>query len=176
MNWLDITLIVILFVALVMGIVRGLVRQVIGIAAVIAGLVLAVLYYRGVGRALDSFIHNSLFSDFLGFILVFGAVVAAGSVLGYLLTKAMKGPLALVNRLSGGAFGFIKGVLICGVLVFALTTFQVARPALATSRLAPVCFSITRAAVNLIPKEVRDKFESSYKEIRKGGGGHGKKI
>lgn len=176
MNWLDITLIIILFVALVMGIVRGLVRQVIGIIAVIAGLVLAVLYYRSAGGALDHVIHNTLLSDFLGFVLLFAAVAVAGSVTGYLLTKAMKGPLALVNRLTGGAFGFVKGVLICGILVFAMVTFQVGKPALETSRLAPACFAVTRAAVNLIPKEVRDRFESSYREIRKGGGGHGKKI
>ncbi len=176
MNWLDIILLVILILTVIMGILRGLVKQVIGLVAVIAGLVLASLYYEGAAGIFDTFIKNSLLSNFLGFLLIFVVVLVAGAILGHLITKAMKGPLALVNRLFGGVFGVVKGVLICGILVFALFTFQVARPALETSVLAPACLGVTRAAINMIPQDLRAKFESSYKQIRETGGKHGQKI
>jgi membrane protein required for colicin V production len=175
-NWLDIVLLVILILTAIVGIFKGLVKQVIGLAAVIAGLVLASLYYEGAAGIFGTFVKNKLLGNFLGFLLIFVVVLVAGGILGHLITKAMKGPLALANRLFGGIFGAVKGVLICGILVFALFTFQVAKPALETSVLAPVCLGVTRAAINMIPQDLRAKFNSSYKEIREGGGKNGQKI
>jgi len=176
MNWLDIILLVILILTAIVGIFKGLVKQVIGLVAVILGLILASLYYERAAGIFETFIKNILLSNFLGFLLIFVVVLIAGAVIGHLITKVMKGPLALVNRLFGGVFGAVKGVLICGILVFALFSFQVAMPALKTSVLAPVCLKITRAAINLIPQDLRAKFNSSYKQIRDSGGKHGQKI
>ncbi len=176
MNWLDIVLAVLLVTTTVWGLVRGLVRQVVGLIAVVAGLVLAAFNYRAAAAVFRRFMDNDLLANFLGFVAVFTAVLAVGGLVGWLLTKAMKGPLDLVNRLFGGAFGLLKGVLICGILVFALLAFHVERPALEGSRLAPLCFGITRAAVNLIPQDLKEKFDSSYKEIVKRGGKDGQKI
>jgi membrane protein required for colicin V production len=176
MNWLDVVLLVILGLTVVVGFLKGFLKQIIGIAAVIAGLILAAVYYWGIAEVLKTFIRNELVANFLGFVIIFVCVLILGSLAGYLLTKAMKGPLAFVNRLFGGVLGLVKGVLICGVFVFALLVFRVAEGALLESRLAPACYGITRAAVHLIPKELRDRFQSSYQEIRRGGGGHGKKI
>lgn len=176
MNWLDIVLVLILAVTAVVGVFKGLVKQVIGLAAVVAGLVLASLYYDQTAGLFETFLKNRLLSDFLGFLLLFIVVLVAGALLGHLLTKAMAGPLAFANRLIGGVFGFLKAVLVCGVLVFAMVAFGVARPALETSVLAPACLGVTRAVVNLIPRDLRAKFDSSYKEIRDRGGKHGQKI
>jgi membrane protein required for colicin V production len=176
MNWLDMVFIVIMAVTMVIGIVRGLVRQVIGLAAVIVGLVLASLYYKGIAEIFQKFVHDQLVSYFLGFLVIFFAVLAAGALLGYIISKVMKGPLALINRVFGGLFGLVKAVLICGVIVFALTAFGVARPALETSRLAPVCLGIARAAVHIIPRDLKAKFNESYDRIRKSGGKDGQKI
>ncbi len=176
MNWLDIVLVAIMAVTALIGVFKGLVKQVIGLVAVVAGLVLASLYYDQTASLFETFVKNRLLSDFLGFLLLFVVVLVAGAVLGHLVTKAMKGPLAFANRLAGGVFGFLKAVLICGILVFALVSFEVARPALETSALAPACLGVTRAVINLIPQELRAKFNSSYREIRESGGKHGQKI
>ena len=176
MNWLDIILLVILILTAIVGVFKGLVKQVIGLIAVILGLILASLFYEQAAGIFETFIHNVLLCNFLGFLLIFVVVLIAGAVIGHLITKVMKGPLALANRLFGGVFGAVKGVLICGILVFALFSFQVAMPALKTSVLAPVCLKITRAAINLIPQDLRARFNSSYKQIRDSGGKHGQKI
>jgi membrane protein required for colicin V production len=175
-NWLDYLLAAIILVTTILGIIRGLVKQVIGLAAVVAGLILASLYYKNVSGMFGSILHSELATHFLSFLLIFVIVLVAGSLLAWIVTKAMKGPLALVNRVLGGAFGFLKSILICGILVFAMTTFKVGSPALRESALAPVCFALTRAVVNLIPQDLRAKFDSSYKEIRKRGEKHGEKI
>ena len=176
MNWLDFVLLAIIVITAILGLVKGLMKQVIGLAAVIAGLVLASLYYRSAGAIFRAFIHNDLVGNFLGFVAIFVAVLLIGAVLAWLATKAMIGPLAFVNRLLGGAFGLIKSILICGILIFAMTSFEIGRPALRTSVLAPFCLGFTRAAVHLVPQDLRNKFDKSYKEIRKGGGKHGQEI
>ena len=176
MNWLDLVLLAVVVVTAVLGIVKGLVKQVIGLAAVVAGLVLASLYYEEAAAVFGTFVESRLLGHFLGFVLIFAVVLVAGALVGYLVHKAMVGPLALVNRLLGGVFGFVKAVLICGILVFAMVSFEVAKPAVEASVLAPACLGVTRAIVNMIPQDLRAKFNSSYREIRESGGKHGQKI
>ncbi len=176
MNWLDILLVTIMVLTAIVGIFKGFVKQVIGLVAVVAGLVLACFYYERTAAIFETFIHNRLLSNFLGFLLLFVLVLIAGAVIGHLLTKAMKGPLAFANRLFGALFGFVKAVLICGIIVFALVSFEVAKPALETSVVAPACLGVTRAVINMIPQDLRAKFNSSYKRIRESGGKHGQKI
>jgi len=176
MNWLDFVILAIIVVTMIVGIFKGFVRQVIGLAAVVAGLVLAVVYYEQAAGVFMTFVKNRLVSNFLGFLLIFVVVLIAGAVLGHLFTKAMVGPLAVANRLFGAVFGLIKAVLICGILVFALVSFEIARPALETSVLAPACLGVTRAVINLVPKDLRTRFNESYKRIRESGGKHGQEI
>jgi membrane protein required for colicin V production len=176
MNWLDIILLTIMVLTAIVGIFKGLVKQVIGLIAVIAGLLLACLYYEQTALIFEKLVKNQLLSNFLGFLLIFVVVLIAGAILGHLFTKAMKGPLAFANRLFGAVFGFLKAVLICGILVFALVSFEIAKPAVETSVIAPACLGVTRAVINMIPQDLRAKFNESYKRIRESGGKHGQKI
>jgi len=57
-----------------------------------------------------------------------------------------------------------------------MVSFEIAKPAVETSVVAPVCLAVTRAVVNMIPQDLRAKFNSSYKQIRESGGKNGKKI
>ena len=173
---LDVILLVILLVTLVLGLIKGLVRQAIGLAAVVGGLVLAAAYYPGAGAFVHKVISNPVVANFIGFLAVFAAVVAVGSLVGLLVSKLMKGPLNFLDHALGGAFGFFKGVLICGVVVFSLLVFEVRRDALAGSRLAPVCFQVTRAVVRLIPGDLEARFKAAYHGARKGGASHGQEI
>jgi membrane protein required for colicin V production len=173
---LDIILLIILLVTLVLGLIKGLVRQAIGLVAVVGGLVLAAHYYPQAGSVVHKIVSNAVVANFIGFLAVFTAVVAMGSIVGLLVTKLMKGPLNFLDHVLGGVFGLFKGVLICGVVVFSLLVFEVRRDALAGSRLAPICFQVTRAVVRLIPGDLEARFKSAYQGARKGGASHGQKI
>lgn len=181
MNWLDVLILALLVVTLVLGLVKGLVRQIVGLASVIAGLVLAVLYFQEASALFRGIVSSDLLRHFLGFLAVFIAVLAAGSLLGRLLGKAMVGPLKFLNHFAGGALGLVKGVLISGVVVLALLLLDDGRNApirntLMTSRLAPPCYQATRALVLLIPQNLRETFTQSTEKIRRGPGKHGQKI
>jgi len=175
-GWLDIVLAVIMLGTLIAGLIKGLVKEAVGIAAAVAGFILAARWYKPAAAFLDrSFVSPSV-SKFLGFILVFVAVVLVGVLVSAILSKLMVGPLKAVNHLLGGLLGFIEGMLICGALVFALLVFPINKETLAASRLAPYCYGLTKTMIGLIPQELKDRFKSAYSDIMKSEKVDGKKI
>lgn len=175
-GWLDIVLAVILVAMFITGLVRGLIKEVIGVAAIIAGFILAAHYYVYFADLIGRLIHQPTAAKFLGFIIVFLIVVAVGSLIAYLLSKLMKGPLKFMNHLLGGFVGFLEGILICGVLVFGLLVFPMRKEALLDSRLAPYCYGVTKVMIHLIPQDLKDQFRAAYQDIAKGGKKDGQKI
>jgi len=163
-NWLDILLLVIIAITIIIGAVRGFIRQIIGLLAVIAGLVLAIKYYS-YGADIIPFIRNDVLAQLISFFLIFVTVLCIGWVINILLAKAVRGPFKSLNRLLGAGFGLIKGVLICCVVVFGFLIFPVNAKALEESQLTPYCMEIAKAAYNLIPQELKDKFNEAYQEI-----------
>lgn len=181
MNWLDVVILALVVVTLVLGLVKGLVRQIVGLASVIAGLVLAVLYFKPASSLIRGFVSSEILRHFIGFLAVFAAVLAAGSLLGWLLGKAMIGPLKFLNHAAGGVLGVVKGVLISGVVVLALLLLDDGhnapiRNTLMTSRLAPPCYHAVRTLVLMIPEGLREAFTQSTDKIRGGPAEHGQKI
>jgi len=164
-NWIDIVLLVILAVTVLLGVFKGFVKQVIGLLAVLIGLILAVNYYKVGAEFFHTWINNDTLNSFLGFIAIFFIVILMGGVLSFIFMKMMKGPLKLINQLLGGAIGLLKGVLICGVLVFGLFVFPFNKDALHQSLLAPYCVQVTKSIFYLIPEELKIKFNEAYQDL-----------
>ena len=176
MNWIDVILLLILSVTVLLGIVKGFVKQIFGLLAVIIGLILALNCYSQVSWLYRRLVTHVVLSHFLGFITVFFAVLSIGWIVSHLLSKLVRGPLKLLDKVLGGALGLFKGILICGVIVFALLVFPIDKRALKGSQISPVCLMLTRTIVSLIPKELKEKFKEAYKEITKRVGKNGKRI
>ena len=176
MNWLDVILIGILVVTSILGIVKGLVKQVFGLLAVIIGLILALSFYSQVSWLYLRLVSHEVLAHFLGFLTIFLVVLCLGWVSSYVLSKFIKGPLKLLNSVLGGGLGLLKGILICGVVVFALLVFPISKKALKESLISPVCLHMTRAIISLIPRELKEKFKEAYQEITKRVEKDGKKI
>ncbi len=164
MNWLDILLIVILAITVVIGAIRGFLRQVIGIMAVVIGLILSIKYYAQ-GAEIFRFISNQVLANFLGFFLIFIVVLCLGWVINILLAKAVRGPFKSLNHFLGAGLGFVKGLLICGIVVFGFLVFPVNTRALEESQLSPYCIRIAEVAYDFIPQELKDRFSEAYQEI-----------
>ena len=170
LNWVDITMIVVLSLALIIGLIKGFIRQLIGIVAVIAGLVLAIVYYPYAAELYLQFVSRNLLAQFLGFLTILIIVMTVGWLISMILSKVIKGPLRLLNHVIGGALGMMKGVLICGAFIFAMFVFSIRGEALKESVLAPYCIKMTKVAVGLIPQGLKDRFNQSYREIFRSGG------
>ena len=163
-NWFDILLLVIIAVTVIIGAIKGFLRQVIGLLAVILGLILAIKYYSYAGDVF-AFVRNEIIAQLLGFFLIFMTVLCIGWAINILLAKAVRGPFKSMNRLLGAGLGLLKGVIICTVVVFGFLVFPVNAKALENSQLTPYCIKIAKVAYNLIPQELKDKFNEAYQEI-----------
>ena len=175
MNWLDILLVVILALSVVLGVIKGFIRQIIGLAAVIIGLVLSIRYYSA-GAEIFRFVSNQILANLMGFFLIFIGVLCIGWLVNILLAKAVRGQLKSLNHFLGACLGFVKGLLICGVVVFGLLVFPVSSRALEGSQLAHYCITGLEAAYNLIPQELKDKFSEACQEILGKRGKNEKRI
>jgi uncharacterized membrane protein required for colicin V production len=91
--------------------------------------------------------------------LILGGIVSGA------LSKMIKGPAKLIDRVLGGALGVLKGILICVVIVFGLLVFPVNNKWLNDSQLAPFCLRISKAIIYVIPRELKEKFREKYQEI-----------
>ncbi len=175
LNWLDILLLVILALTVLIGAIKGFLRQIVGLMAVVIGLILSIKYYP-LGAEIFGFISNQVLAQLLGFFLIFIVVLCLGWVINILLAKIVRGPLKSLNHFLGACLGFVKGLLICGVVVFGLLVFPVNTQALEESQLAPYGIRIAKVAYNLIPQELKDKFSEAYQEIMGKRGKNEKRI
>lgn len=158
LNILDLLFIVILFFSLIFGLIRGLVRELLSLLFLVAALVLAFIHYHDAGLLLNKLIANRGLADFIGFLLILALVAAAGALFTMLLGKLLvAGPLKGLDRLLGAAFGLLRGMLLCGLVIYGFLAFPLNQEPLERSQLAPVLTRALVAAIQVLPPALRDK-------------------
>lgn len=176
MNWLDFVLIIILITSTIVGIIKGFVKQIFSILAVIIGLILALSFYSRFSWVYRRMTSNELLAHFLGFVTIFFVVFGLGLAASYIFSKLAKGQLMVFNNVLGGLFGFLAGLLVCGVIVFALSAFPINKKVLKKSQISPLSLRMTKIMVSLVPRELKEKFKETYQEITEKVGKNGKEI
>ena len=153
MNWVDYTFIGIVVLSMLLGLWRGLVREAVSLAALVAAFLVAGLYGPAVGHWLDPAIDSPLARSATAHILVFVAVLIAGALLTWVVSKLVDAAgLSGFNRLLGGGFGVLRGLLLVTafVLLASLTALR-EEPALKASRLRPSLEPMAAALHRAIP-------------------------
>lgn len=167
-NWLDIVFAIILISSVIEGLRKGLTRTAVGLAAVIVGLFLALWFYGTVGGFFGTHVPQQ-WANVLGFLMIFVVVILLGGLIGALLAKLLKlVHLSWLDRLAGGAFGVLRGALVCAVIVALMMAFTPKPPpgAVANSRIAPYAVGTARILVYAAPHEFREGFHHSYAKLR----------
>jgi membrane protein required for colicin V production len=75
--------------------------------------------------------------------------------------------LKLLNKVLGGCLGFLVGILICSVVIYALMVFPVSEKTLKDSQLSPVCMKMTKMMYGLFPEDLKKKFKEAYQDLTK---------
>jgi len=168
-NWLDYLLAIVVGGSVLAGFFKGFARSVVGLAAVVVGLLCSLWFYGVVGAVFYEYLSSRRLAHFLGFLVIFVAVILAGTLLGALLARLLKwAKLSWLDRLMGGAFGLVRGVLVAAAIVLAITAFAPKPPprSVAQSRLAPYMLETGRLIVSAAPYEVREGFRESYDRLK----------
>ncbi len=167
MNKLDIIFIVIISVTLIRGFLRGIVKELIGIGGIIGAFWVATNYYPLISPYLSKFIGNSQLVTIASYASLFVVTLLIIFFIGSVIRELLKNlSLGWLDKLGGGVFGFVKGVLICSLLLLLLTFAMSPRNnLLVDSRLSPYVTKITQKIIYLIPQRLKDEFKEKAGEM-----------
>lgn len=170
MNLLDILLVLVVGASVVTGLMAGFARVGIGFIATITGLLCGFWFYGIPAAWIHQHLHSKTASDLLGFFIVFFAFVSLGAMLGKLLSQLFRWTgLTWLDRLLGGAFGFVRGALIAVAFIAVLLAFT-PKPTpnwMVNSSVLPYAIDASNLCASLAPREIKEAFRESMRDIRK---------
>jgi len=161
MNWLDILIIVILVISAFSGLVNGLVKTLFSLAGLIVGLLLAGHFYVSLADHLG-FISSENAARIAAFLIIFFAVLAVATVLGWLFTKLISALLlGWLNRILGAVAGVVMGAITIGALLALWVHFMGSSDTFQNSALAKFLLDKVPIVLGLLPGDfggVKDYF------------------
>ena len=168
MNLLDVILIVVIAFSSVYGLFKGLVKEVISLLAVIIGLIGASRFYEGASPLLKNLGLGEQAARILSFFVLFIVIFIALILIGKLIHKLIHAIfLGWLNRLGGIGFGFIRGIIVSGIIIMILTIILSEKaPILSESKLTPHIMSISKVLVSLVPDDLQKRFMEREKKLR----------
>ncbi len=164
-NLLDLILIIIVVLSVMLGIIKGFVREVFSLIFFVIAIILSFLYYKEVGSIFAGSVKNRNIADFIGFIIIFIVILITGSIVTYLLKRIFNiGPLKSVDRILGGVFGLIRGILIGAIIVFGAIMFKVNKNVIKASKFSPCIVEVIEYVLDIesgLEKEKINKLKNS---------------
>jgi membrane protein required for colicin V production len=124
MNSLDLFILIFASIFFIRGIFRGFVFELITVAGLIIGYLVAITYLHILSSLLISFFPALpiAVSHIISFIVIFIVTNVVLRFVANVLTRTLKfAMLGWLNRLLGGLFGSVKGILILSILVFLIS-------------------------------------------------------
>ncbi len=167
MTWADAFIIAVVLLSAIAAAAQGFLYEVISLAGVIAGYLLAAWGYHAVAPWYEPYVKSPWVANLAGFFTIFAAVVLLAGLGARIARWSMKEVgLRWFDRLLGGVFGLVRGVLLVMVVVLALASFGPGSTLLARSRTAPYLLVLARAAVWVAPSQVRQQFRAGMDALR----------
>ncbi len=171
MNWIDITIAVILILSAVMGFINGFVKEVAALAALIFG-IWGAIKFSGftAGKLYDYFDMSGQYVGIIAFLITFGIIVVAIHFIGILANKLVDAvALGFLNRILGIVFGLLKSVLIMSVFFVVLNAIDSRRPFLPKDLLEESVFfnPISDIAPVIFPIIGEGGFTQSFDRFKK---------
>lgn len=118
-NWIDVSIMIIILLNMVIGIRRGILRGIINLIGVITAIFLAIFWFKEVGEYIS--LHSQLsreIANILGFALIFLGIYLISRIIEMFLKKIFSLLfVSWIDGLGGALFGLTKGSLIVGILL-----------------------------------------------------------
>jgi len=170
MNWLDILLAVILLFSFAGAFWNGLSREIVRIIALLVGIFGGMWWYTELTPHITPYVPDDAIASFAAFGAIVVGSLIAGGIVAWLLAKILHwSGLRWFDRLLGGAFGLVRGLIMATAIVLAVVAFAPttgSSEVVATSRIAPLVLSSARWTAALAPQDLRTSFFSGFDRVR----------
>ena len=159
MNWVDFAIIAVIAWFTFSALRAGFIREAATLAGAVLGVILAGQFYERLAADIEVFIDDARTAEVGAFIIIFGSTLLGAQMIALFLKKVatllMLGPL---DTVGGGVLGFLKGFVICELLLIAAVTFPTLhmQEDVADSSLAPVFLDVLPVLTLLLPGEFKD--------------------
>ena len=168
MNTLDIIIIIIIGAGTIYGAVKGFVRDVFSLIAVIAGIILALLFYDRVAGYGARIIPDPTVARIVSFAAIYFAVAIIVSILTHFLSRSLSPDISTYDRLAGACFGVVKGLILAAAILFLVTSLGPS--AVTGSRLARPIIRGTDLVIDLLPRASKEKIDRARDTLELIGG------
>ncbi len=119
LNFVDIAILAVIALSSLFGIARGLVKEVLSLLVWIAAIVIAYQYSDSLSPMLGSVTSNATAQYALAFAIIVIAVLIGGSLVNAFMSRLVNfAGLQASDRILGAAFGMVRGVVICAIVVY----------------------------------------------------------
>jgi membrane protein required for colicin V production len=166
-NWLDWTLAAVVVVSAACAFQKGFVRELISLAALVAGVIIAV---RGYGRAsawFEDLTRSHQMAEGVAFLALFFGTLLLGAVLAGIAAKLIKkAGVQTFDRFLGGLFGLVRGLAVDCVLLLVLVAFAIKGEAVKRSVLAPYVVSGAEVVAEVMPEDLKTQFRAGLQKYR----------
>lgn len=130
MHAFDILLAIISVIFIFTGIKRGLIGEIIRLTAMVAGCIVAFLYYHQLAShaPISSLPVQLHIRNGISFICIYLVCAAAIILAGWFIKKVVHlTPLGLIDRVAGGGIGFFKALIIAYVACLSISSLPLRR-------------------------------------------------
>jgi membrane protein required for colicin V production len=166
MTALDWLMIAVVVLSVLVAAAQGFIYEAFSLGGVVVGYLLAAWGYWKVASWYAPYVKTPWAADLCGFLTIFFVVVLVAGSIGRIARFGIKeAGLRWFDRMLGGIFGLVRGILLVMISVLALASFSPGSRLLARSSMAPYLLVLARAAVWMAPSQVRQQFHSGVDAI-----------
>jgi membrane protein required for colicin V production len=165
MSFIDIVIIILLAGFVWKGVRLGLIEGIGGIIGLFVGVFLAGHYYQQVGEIFKTVLFGSeTLATITGFLVVFILVNRLVALIFWIIDKifniiAIIPFLKSINRLLGGIFGLIEGLIFIGIIIYVLAFFPLTGGigrSVENSKFAGIFQTVGKIASPFIPDSIKN--------------------
>lgn len=167
---IDWIIIAVIGISILVAAAQGFFFEVFSLTGAVLGYILAAWEYWRLAPWYMQYVKSQAAANVAAFLTIFVFVCVLAGVVGKVTRWAMKEVgLGWADRLLGGAFGLVRGVVIVSVGVLALATFYPDSGMFQGSQLGKYFLVTARAASWAAPSDVRQMFRDGATSLRKAG-------
>ncbi len=140
------------------GLSQGFFRSVFSLSGLVIGLAVAAWNYGRVAVLLLPYLKNEAVDDAIGFIFIALVVMGIAGLAGTVLHKTFhRMGLGCLDRLAGGVFGLIQGVLLVTLCILVAVAFFPQAHWLVEARLPRLFFGACHLSTHMTPADLADR-------------------
>jgi membrane protein required for colicin V production len=167
MNPLDWLLALLLAYSITRAALRGFFREAFALGGLILGFLLACWNYKIAAAHLAGLISSPELAQMAGFLLILFAIMALATLAGRLFRRSARAiGLGIVDRILGGLFGLIRGVILGLALLLAFAAFLPASPWIQNSLLTPYFLRADHAVSFVMPSELKLRLMDNLQHLK----------